>query len=202
MMIGNSSSISLSKGTRSSNNSALIINLFGGPGIGKTTLAARMFFELKTRGVEAACPEEYAKIALWQGRDYLLDNQLILLGRTWDAVTSLSTKVDVIVLDSPVLLCSHYAGDREPPYFHDTVLDFHRRHDRLNLLLSRNPESQYSTNGRRETSQQAIGMDRKIQSLLETAGETYTHLGLDGAAIESLVDEVCLFISSRNSGHF
>ena len=189
----------LLKGTRCANRSALIVNLFGGPGIGKTTLAARIFAALKTHGIEAACPEEYAKIAIWQGRSYLLDNQLILLGRTWDTITSLSEKVDVIVLDSPILLCSHYAGESEGPHFHETVLDFHQRNDRVNILLKRDKGIAYSTSGRRETSQQAMGIDTRIEGLLSQAKEEFTSMSTDDGNFASLVDFLVDTISSRNS---
>jgi nicotinamide riboside kinase len=191
----------LLSGARCQKNSALLLNLFGGPGIGKTTLAARIFAELKARNIEAACPEEYAKIAIWQGRSYLLDNQLILLGRTWDTITSLADKVDVIILDSPILLCSHYAGDAEPEHFHQTVLDYHRRHDRMNILLKRTPGMTYSTSGRRETSQQAIGIDARIETLLDMSGEAYASVENASDTASDLIEYVSEAVFSRNSSH-
>jgi len=186
-------------GTRRSVGDALIVNIFGGPGIGKTTLAARLFAELKSRDVEAACPEEYAKIALWQGRDYLLDNQLILLGRTWDMISSLSNKVDVIILDSPILLCSHYAGQREPKHFHQTVLDFHQRQDRINILLQRDHSMAYSTAGRRESSDRAKEIDLQIASLLAEAEENYVSMDPASMSLDPLTWAVLASLSRSKS---
>jgi nicotinamide riboside kinase len=198
LMPQNHENKALQKGTRCSPRSALVINLFGGPGIGKTTLAARLFVALKIKNIEAACPEEYAKIALWQGRDNLLDHQLILIGRTWDTVSTLSKKVDVIILDSPILLCSHYAAQIEPDYFHKTVLDFHQRHDRLNLLLTRNKSTNYSTSGRRETSQQAINIDAQIQDLLDKSGEGYFNINPTEGILDDIVNQITSYIRDRN----
>jgi nicotinamide riboside kinase len=193
---------SVLQGTRCQKNTALILNLFGGPGIGKTTLAARIFAELKARNIEAACPEEYAKIAIWQGRSYLLDNQLILLGRTWDTITSLADKVDVIILDSPILLCSHYASEVEPDHFHKTVLDYHQRYDRINILLSRVDGMNYSTSGRRETSQQAIGIDAKIRSKLDVSDEQYVSVQTGSDDVFDLIDQISDAVFARNSAQF
>jgi len=161
------------RGTRSRPDSALLVNLFGGPGTGKSTLAARLFHELKCAGIEAACPEEHAKLALWSGQPWLLDEQTILLGRTWETLHALCDKVEVIIVDSPILLCSVYAGDREPTCFHELVLDMHRRTDRVNLLIGRDETSGYSMNGRRENEQEARATDARIRSALHTFGETF-----------------------------
>lgn len=155
---------------------AVSINLFGGPSIGKTVMAARIFLELKILGIEAANPEEHAKLSIWQGQPHLLDEQLILLGQTWHTLHTLADKVDAVVVDSPLLLCSVYAQGRERPHFHATVLDFHRRLPRINLVLTRNPGLGYSQSGRREDFEGARAMDQRILDALERSGERYSTL--------------------------
>lgn len=188
-------------GTRCTVQSALVVNLFGGPGAGKTTFAARLFAELKMRSVEAACPEEHAKIALWQGREYLLDNQMILLGRGWDTVVSLSDKVEVIILDSPILFMSHYAGPSEPQCFHDTVADYHRRTDRLNLVVQRDTTLPYSTSGRRETAEQASLVDAQLKQVLTVNHEPYTPIPSTQNMIQSLADQIQDIVSAKKTLH-
>lgn len=39
----------------------LVINFFGGPGCGKSTMASRLFSELKSKGVKCEYVTEYAK---------------------------------------------------------------------------------------------------------------------------------------------
>lgn len=166
---------------------ALVINIFGGPGSGKTTLAARLFSEFKERGVEAAQPEEHAKLAIWSGQPWLLDEQVVLLGRTWETLHALSDKVDVIIVDSPILLCSVYARDREPSAFHSYVAHLHTRTDRLNLLLDRDPDLGYSTNGRRENAHEALVVDQRIMQGLDAIGEHFVETGRGAGDIERIV---------------
>lgn len=181
---------------------ALAINLFGGPSIGKTVMAARIFLHLKILGVEAANPEEHAKISIWQGQPHLLDQQLILLGQTWQTLHTLADKVDAVVVDSPLLLCSVYAEGREQPHFHDTVRDFHRRLPRMNLLLSRNPELAYSQSGRREDFEGARSLDSRITHALVQAGESYAILppvgsGHDDDAAKAVAQRVVDWLESQ-----
>ena len=43
--------------------------VFGGPGCGKSTLMARIFAELKTRGYDCEMVTEFAKDLVWEKRD-------------------------------------------------------------------------------------------------------------------------------------
>ncbi len=47
-------------------NETLVINMFAGPGAGKSTLAAGTFFRLKCLGVNAEIAPEYAKDLVWE----------------------------------------------------------------------------------------------------------------------------------------
>jgi len=167
-----------------------VVNIFGGPGSGKSTLASHLFHELKCAGIDAACPEEHAKLALWSGQPWLLDEQVILLGRSWETLHALHDKVDAVIVDSPLLLCSVYAGEREPPAFHDLVLDLHRRFDRLNILLERDQASPYSMNGRRETATEARDVDTRILQRLDISGETFLRASAGSFDAGSLIDLV------------
>jgi adenylate kinase family enzyme len=167
---------SILPGTWTQPNLPIVINLFGGPGIGKTTTAARIFVQLKMLGIETANPEEHAKLAIWKGRPDLLDQQLVILGQSWETLHALADKVEAVVMDSPLLLCSVYAGDRERPHFHATVVDFHRRMPRLNLLLTRAEGRAYSTTGRREDADTARSIDGRIRAALDAHQEPFTEL--------------------------
>lgn len=178
------------EGNRTQDCPALMINLFGGPCIGKTTMAAGIFLRLKMLGIETANPEEHAKIAILKGQPHLLDEQLIILGQTWETLHALSDKMDAVVVDSPLLLCSVYAEGREAPHFHDTVVDFHQRLPRLNLVLNRNPSLAYSQSGRREDSFAAANMDSRIRAALERAGEAYIDMPPVGTQDSAAMDKV------------
>lgn len=165
------------------------INLFGGPGIGKSTFAAALYAELKRRHCLVEMTTEYAKDLIWEGRAHLLSNQIAVLGGQWDRITRLVGKVDLIVNDSPVLLCSIYAPSTYPADFHDLAWWCHQSVRSVNFLLSRH-EGDYQAVGRVQDEATARRIDRTIESVLSARGADYERLpagdGAVAAAIASL----------------
>lgn len=57
--------------SNSSNKAAIInINIFGGPGVGKSTISSGLFYQMKTRGYKVEFISEYAK-DLTYGKDFV-----------------------------------------------------------------------------------------------------------------------------------
>lgn len=54
----------------------IIVNLFAGPGAGKTTCAWEIASELKKRNIQAEYVPEYAKELVWDEKRELLDGSL------------------------------------------------------------------------------------------------------------------------------
>jgi hypothetical protein len=58
-----------------------IINLYGGPGTGKSTSAAFLYYLLKNDNVNAELVREYVKDWAWEKRSINTYDQLYLLGK-------------------------------------------------------------------------------------------------------------------------
>ena len=93
----------------------LLINLFGGPGSGKSTGAAALFAGLKNNHIRAELVHEAAKRFIYKGATAQLDNQVYLLGKQWSHIRDLERAgCDVAISDSP-LICNMLYG-RDAPY--------------------------------------------------------------------------------------
>lgn len=57
----------------------LVVNLFGGPGVGKSTGAAKVFSELKLLGVNCELVGEFAKDKTWEHNSTALSCQEYVL---------------------------------------------------------------------------------------------------------------------------
>ena len=87
----------------------IVVNLFGGPGCGKSTIAAGIFYKLKCHGIyDCELVTEVAKDIIWSGSDHQLANQSYVFGEQYFRMWRLLGKVDIIVTDSPILLSINY----------------------------------------------------------------------------------------------
>jgi|GEM_PF-4420240 len=143
----------------------LVVNVFGGPGVGKSTFAAALFAALKRRHVCVELVTEVPKARIWEGRPHAIHNKVTILGDQWGRIEILLGKVDVVVCDGPVLLASVYAAPQDPPCFHDLVRWCHARPRHLDLRLERPPVA-YDAYGRLESWEEALAADRRVRDLL------------------------------------
>ena len=76
----------------------LIVNLFAGPGAGKSTGATYIFAKLKMAGIDCEYVSEYAKDRVWQDDQFPLQHcQLYVIGKQCLKIERLLGKVDVII---------------------------------------------------------------------------------------------------------
>ncbi len=96
-----------------------VINFFGGPGMGKSTASAGLFYLMKRHNLNCEYVTEYAKELVWEERFNILESdQLYILARQHRHIDRLRGKVDYVVTDSPLLLSAIYA-------------DYHRKNNGL-----------------------------------------------------------------------
>lgn len=150
-----------------------VINLYGGPGSGKSTTAAGLFNLMKVQGHNVELVTEFAKDLTWEKNRTALDNQLLILAQQDRRLFNLEGQVDYVITDSPLLLGLAYAGSRfSHPWFVGTVLGAYRQYDNKAFFLKR-PDA-YSNTGRNEGSKcEAESLDHKIANILDAALEDY-----------------------------
>jgi len=146
--------------------SALVVNLFAGPGTGKSTIAALVFSKLKLAGVNAELAHEWAKEAAWEGRTTPLLYQPYVAGKQMWRVHRLLDETDVIVTDSPILFSLIYGEGTNLPSFEQFVWDTFNSWRTLNIFLDRS-ERAYNPKGRLQTEEEARALDGRIRSLLD-----------------------------------
>ena len=156
--------------------SALVVNLFAGPGCCKSTTMAHVFAELKWKGIVAEMATEYAKDMVWSDAIAVLDDQVYVFGKQHHRVFRLHDKVEVIVTDSPFLLSLVYDQDHSKP-LHDLAIEKYNNYDNLNFFLLR--RKGYKTEGRTQTEEEAIEKDNQVMKVLNDNRIDYT--AIEGA---------------------
>ncbi len=152
----------------------IVINLYGGPCCGKSTVSAGLFYELKCLGVECELTGEYAKDKTWDEHQTVLRNQPYVFGKQLHRIWRLQNKVDIIVCDSPILLSTIYDSD-DSDLFELYVLEQYKKYNNINFVLERKFYNEgYQENGRNQTMQEAIEIDNDIENLLDKHNLSYT----------------------------
>jgi RecA/RadA recombinase len=98
----------------------MLINLFGRPSVGKSTLALELVCSLKKMGKSAEYIPEYAKEIIYKTHDqkefsnFLLADQLNILAKQHKRIYDVSKSVDIAVCDSPLPLGLVYLNAESP----------------------------------------------------------------------------------------
>ena len=168
---------------------ALIVNLFGAPGTGKSTLAAYLFARLKMAGVDAELVTEFAKDKTWENNSMVLSNQFYVFGKQNFRLARVANQVDVVVTDSPLPLSNYYAGD-DPlmDNFKKACMDVFYTYRNVNYFLKR--KKKYNPNGRRQTEAEADAIAQKIKNMMDDEDLVYDVIEADEAGYDYVVEDV------------
>ena len=150
----------------------LVVNLFGAPGAGKSSLALLVSGLLKTSYPEFSveCPDEFAKTIVYDEAHKALSCQLYIAGRQQWQIARCEGHADIVVCDSPVLMSWVYGsenGNKVPPEFFDVCRFYHSKYDTLNFLLFRDHE--FDRRGRIHTHDDELRINTKILDTLKAA---------------------------------
>ena len=141
-----------------------VINLWAGPGAGKSTIAADLFAEMKWMGINVELINETAKELTWEGHHNILQDQLYVSAMQNRKLQRLIDKVDWIITDSPLLLCAAYIPDHYKSSFLDMIVDMWNQYDNESFFIVR--EKPYNPVGRNQDEVGAKQLDSDIYQLM------------------------------------
>lgn len=148
----------------SENKKLTVINLFGGPGVGKSATAWTLSGMMKKTGMNMEYVPEAAKDYTWEGRHNILTEQDFIFAEQHGRIRRLVGKVDYVVVDSPIILGFMYMPDDFPKSFKAYVMDTFHTYDNVNVLLKRTVP--YDPNGRNQTLDEAKEIDVELRQFL------------------------------------
>lgn len=151
--------------------------MLGGSGIGKSTVAAGLYYHMKLKKANVELVREYVKTLAWQGAKIGQFDQVNIFGEQCKLEHTLYGKVDYIVTDSPVILAPVY----EYFYHKDSMMEeaaikfIKKANDsgvkHLNFLLQRNKS--YDQRGRYQTEAEARTVDSMAVEFFHKHGIKY-----------------------------
>lgn len=150
-----------------------VINFFGVPSSGKSTIASGLFHELKKKNYSVEYVSEYAKDVVYDDTHTLLENQLHIFSEQFRRQYRLLNKVDYIITDSPLLLSIVYLDwyDGKRKYqemswawkydFREFIRLSFTEFDNINFYLHSSKD--YDNNGRIQRKEDTKVIDEKIK---------------------------------------
>lgn len=162
-----------------------VVNLFGAPGVGKSTIAAGLFYFMKMSGMSVEHVTEYAKYLVLTGRVSQLENeQLYLLAKQHHKQHILRGQYEWAITDSPLLLCAYYAPSATtPPKFGELVHQYNDSFDNYNVFLTRGlekEETSFEEQGRLQGKVDALRIQNEQIEFLTEAGVPFQTLEIGG----------------------
>ena len=167
--------------------SASVINLVGGPGSGKSTTAAGLFFKMKLAGIKCELVTEFAKELVYDENWLDLKRQIYVLSEQERRQRRLVDKVNFIITDAPLLTTVAYIRDpRDREAVNAAARSLFNSYDNLNFAIKR--VKPYAAYGRSQTESEAREIDRRL--LLETYADDVMEAFIPGdeSAPDAIID--------------
>lgn len=174
---------------------SIVINLMGGPGAGKSTMASMLFAKLKMQGVLCEYVTEYAKDMVWENRYNILNDQLYILAKQFRRLNRINGEVDVIITDSPLLASLYYNSAIQNPTdrlneetLKNLILELNAKFNNIYFFVER--RHKYEQQGRYQTEIESIQVAKKIRSMLDGLGINYKVLPSGEPSVDYIVNEI------------
>jgi len=172
-----------------------IINIFGGPGIGKSSIAAGVTYKIKKNHISCDQPYEFPKLLAWDDNHSAIQDQLYVLANQHRGIVKSYGKVDYIVLDSPILLSltyrNYYKGTEYPSSlygesFDKMVLDTFNQYDNINIVLDR-AEGVHNNDERYQNLEESKELDGVIENSLIENNIPFHKIKVDDDTVDNIM---------------
>lgn len=163
-----------------------VINIFGGPGIGKSTLAAQIYTELKKRHINIEYIPEFPKELVYEERLLTLTDQIYVFAQQHHKIWTAARHNQLVVTDSPIVLSTVYNPETSAN-FRALIFEMHNKFNNLNIILKRNPET-HSMVGRVHSLTESISIDRRIRDVLIDEGIDFAEFDPVTDKLEALLE--------------
>jgi hypothetical protein len=159
----------------------IVVNIFAGPGAGKSVLASDLFSALKKEHYHTEIISEYAKELTWEERiNILTSDQFYIFAKQHRRLLRIKDKIDIAICESPLIMSMMYYNEKleliDKKLYDAVVFDAHNKYPNLNFFLERDIDLPYQQIGRNQTLEEALIIDESIKNMLKSNKIQYTNL--------------------------
>ncbi len=156
------------------------INIFGAPGVGKSTISAGLFYHMKIRGYKVEFITEYAKELTYDKSYIKLKDQLLVFANQFHRYYKLQNiGLDYLIHESPFVMGLSYINPDDiipEEEFKTLVLSLFNRTDNINIYIERNEKNGYQEFGRNQNLEESKKLEKAILNILDSNNIPYIKL--------------------------
>jgi hypothetical protein len=162
--------------SKKNNSKITIINLYGGPGTGKSTISSEIFSILKKEGFNTELVREFAKDVVYEENHNQLNNQFYISAiqqkRMVDVIKYYQDRNEdaIIVTDSPIIMGIFYNSNDKNKYLNKCIIQEFKKpngYEVANINIFLNRVEEYNPYGRTHSEEEAKKLDKKILKKLK-----------------------------------
>lgn len=175
----------------------IVVNLIGGPGVGKSIITAEIFADLKRKFISAEISPEYIKKKIREGSLKAVQSQIYIFGKQQYQLFTLKDEVDVIVTDSPFILSGIYDSTRCPELRKLILMEFNK-YENMTYYIDRDVSVPYEQEGRYQDSEGAVEVDTAVKSFLINNNIEYkVVIGIGQQTKDFIVNDIIKKLNER-----
>lgn len=168
-----------------------VVNLWAGPGAGKSTTAAAVFNLMKRERFEVELVTEVAKALTYDKAMSKLSNQLLVLAKQEHQLRRLQGQCEWAIVDSPFPMGTLYTDSKWSARLLPLIDAMWEDYENHSFVLQRTSKK-FQAYGRNQTLDEAVALDAKIAELaIDFGAGEYPVMDADDPAVEYRVLE-CL----------
>lgn len=173
------------------------INIIGAPGVGKSTISALLFANMKIRGYIVEYVQEYVKKLVWTRDFESINNQYYLSKKTFETLNQIvsSGSIEFCISDGPLLhgLVYNIQNSNNTSNIEKTekfILDCIGKFNNINIYLEAVPGREYEPAGRIHTEEESKQVGNLLKDLLQKNKIDYVSFPADPIHVDKIIDHI------------
>lgn len=142
--------------------------MWAGPGSGKSTTSAGLFYLMKHAKINCELVSEYAKDLTWSGRHQMFVDQDYIFAKQHHKIRRLAGQAKYAIIDSPLAMQLVYTPKSFPASFTQFAMDVFNSYNNVNIFVNR--VKPYTAIGRNQTEEEARLLDKEIHDFITEKG--------------------------------
>lgn len=149
-----------------------VINFFGAPSSGKSTLAAKLYSQMKIARLKVEITTEFAKDLIYDNSNAVDDQIFVTSTQYHKLFTARQNNLDFVITDSPIMLGVVYSNLKSSqPYdkkaFAALMFSAFQEFNNINILIKPEEIKDFQNYGRKHDKESSIKISQDIKKMLD-----------------------------------